>query len=76
MYLGQIILLSLVVLTWLVGGNILIAYHYKRIGKPWHSGFKPFAFPFMKFNMKETLILSSIAILSFIFLIMAIYWPI
>jgi hypothetical protein len=46
MPLGQMVFLALFAGTWLIGGNILVARHYKRLGKsPW-SGFKPFAFPF------------------------------
>jgi hypothetical protein len=47
--------------TWLVGGNVLVAFHYKRIGKPWWSGFRPFAFPFKDFNAAEWLILLLLA---------------
>lgn len=63
----QLALLALAAVTWLGGGNILVAYHYKRLGKsPW-SGFKPFAFPFTRFNAKEWLILGGLAILALIF---------
>ena len=61
---SQLVFLSLFATTWLIGGNILIAYHYKRIGKRWYSGFKPFAFPFRNFNSKEWLIFAILAIIS------------
>ena len=47
--------------TWLIGGNVLVALHYKRVGKPWWSGFRPFAFPFKDFNATEWLILLLLA---------------
>src|SRR5437764_263572 len=59
--------LHLAAVTWLGGGNILVAYHYKRVGKsPW-AGFKPFAFPFRHFNAREWLILAGLAALAFTF---------
>jgi hypothetical protein len=63
----QLIFLVLAAVTWLIGANILIAYHYKRVGKPAWSGFKPFAFPFRHFNAKEWLILAALAALAFTF---------
>jgi len=67
MPLGQMIFLALFAGTWLIGGNILVARHYKRIGKsPW-SGLKPFAFPFTKFNAKEWLSLAVLAAVSLTF---------
>jgi hypothetical protein len=67
MPLGQMIFLALFAGTWLIGGNILVARHYKRVGKsPW-SGFKPFAFPFTNFNAKEWLALALLAAVSLTF---------
>ena len=43
---------------------ILVAYHYKRVGKSAWSGFKPFAFPFRHFNAKERLMLAGLCGLS------------
>lgn len=54
----QITLAVLFAATWLIGGNLLVAKHYRRMGKsPW-SGFVPFAFPFKDFNTKEWLTLA------------------
>jgi len=47
---------------WLIGGNILIAHHYRRLGKPAWSGLKPFAFPFKNFNAREWLILLALGV--------------
>lgn len=52
------------VAVWLVGGNVLVALHYRSLGKPSWSGFKPFAFPFKDFNAKEWTTLIALAIIS------------
>jgi hypothetical protein len=63
----QIIFLGLFAATWLIGANVLVAQHYRRMGKsPW-SGFQPFAFPFKDFNAKEWLTLFALAVLSLSF---------
>jgi hypothetical protein len=63
----QIVFLGLFAATWLIGANVLVAQHYRRIGKsPW-SGFQPFAFPFKDFNAKEWLTLFALALLSLSF---------
>jgi hypothetical protein len=50
--------------TWLIGGNLLVMSHYRRIGEsPW-SGFRPFSFPFLKFNFKEWCILAVLLLIS------------
>ena len=69
---GQLVLFGLFAATWLIGGNILVAYHYKRVGKHWASGFKPFAFPFKDFNATEWSILGFLAIISLTLGIMAL----
>lgn len=63
----QLVLIGIFFATWLIGGNILVAFHYKRIGKHWASGFKPFAFPFKNFNAKEWFILLLLAIVALSF---------
>jgi hypothetical protein len=63
----QLVLLALFAGTWLIGGNVLLVVHYRRLGRPWWSGFRPFAFPFKDFNGKEWLILVALAVLSLTF---------
>jgi len=64
---GQLILYLLFAAIWLIGFNILTAFHYKRKGKHWASGFKPFAFPFKDFNKGEWLISLLLVIFSLFF---------
>jgi hypothetical protein len=65
--LGQMVFFALFAGTWLIGGNIIVARHYKRLGKsPWF-GFKPFAYPFTNFNAKEWLALAVLAVMSLTF---------
>ena len=63
----QLVFLALAAVTWLGGANLVVAYHYKRVGKSAWSGFKPFAFPFRHFNAKEWLILAGLAALALTF---------
>jgi hypothetical protein len=63
----QLLFLGLFAATWLIGGNIVVARHYRRMGKPAWSGFKPFAFPFKDFNAREWLSLLVLAIVSLTF---------
>ena len=60
-----LVLIILAAGTWLVGGNLLVSRHYRRVGKPPWSGFKPFAFPFFDFNAKAWGILLLLAVLTF-----------
>ena len=71
---AQFLFLLLFAATWLIGCNILFACHYKRTGKPWYWGLKPFTFPLRGFNLKEWLILLAIAVWSLTFGIIAILW--
>jgi hypothetical protein len=68
----QLFFLALFAATWLLGANILVARHYRRMGKSAWSGFKPFAFPWKDFNAKEWLTLLALAVVSLTFLAMAI----
>jgi hypothetical protein len=63
----QLFFLALFAATWLIGGNIVVALHYRRLGKSVWSGFKPFAFPFKNFNALEWFSLLVLAIVSFAF---------
>lgn len=67
----QVIFLALLAITWLIGGNIVIARHYRRVGRSGWSGFKPFAFPFRNFNRAEWLSLFALGVLSLALLAIA-----
>jgi hypothetical protein len=58
--------------TWLIGGNVVVAFHYRRLGQPMWSGFKPFRFPFLRFNAVEWLLLAALMAASFALCIGAI----
>lgn len=60
----QVVIMGLGYASWLIGGNILVASHYRRVGKPWWSGFKLFASPFTDFNAREWLLLLGLLIAS------------
>ena len=62
----QLILVILGATVWLVGGNILMAAHERRVGEPW------FKTPFRKFNAKEWVILGLLTAVSFSLLITAL----
>lgn len=53
--------------TWLVGGNVLVVTHYRRMGKPWWSGLKPLACPFGNFSLLEWLSLFILGVVAFLF---------
>jgi len=60
----QLVFLGPSAATWLIGGNVLVARHYRRMGKsPW-AGFQPFAFPFKDFNAAEWLTLLALLALA------------
>ena len=63
----RLVFFALCAITWLIGGNILVALHYRRMGKSVWSGFKSFAFPWKDFNAKEWLVLLALAVVTFIF---------
>ena len=51
-------------LVWLVGGNLLLVSHYRRLGeRPW-SRLRHFVFPVAGFNAREWVILAVVAGLS------------
>ncbi len=68
----QLLFLCLFAATWLIGGNVLVAFHYRRLGKPWWSGLKPFAFPLRHFNKQEWLVLLALFITAFTFGVIAL----
>ncbi len=67
-----LIFIVLAIGVWLVGGNILIAIHYHRLGKSVWSGLKPRVFPFKDFNALEWIILLILAIIALVFIGLAI----
>jgi hypothetical protein len=69
-----LVLVGLGLAVWLIGGNLLVAWHYRRMGKsPW-SGLRPFAFPFKNFNSREWLIMAVLAITSLVLFGFALGW--
>jgi hypothetical protein len=64
---AQFFFLVLFAATWLIGANVVVAFHHRRLGKPWWSGFKPFAFPFKEFNAREWLSLLCLAMVALLF---------
>ena len=61
---GNSAFLAVGLILWLIGGNIIVALHYKRKGKNMASGFKPFAFPFKDFNKREWIETGILSIIS------------
>ena len=55
-------ILGIAALLWLIGGNVLVGYHYKRRGMPAESGFRPMAFPFKQFSAREWLWVAALAV--------------
>lgn len=53
MPMGQVIVFVLAIGVWLVGGELLIKWHYVRRGKPWTHPFSYLAFPFKDFDSLE-----------------------
>jgi hypothetical protein len=69
-----LVLVGLGMAIWLIGGNVLVALHYRRMGKsPW-SGLKPFAFPFKDFNSGEWIALAVLATASLALFGFALEW--
>ena len=63
----RVLFLWLFAATWIVGGNVLVARHYRRMGKSAWSGLKPLAFPWKDFNAREWLSLLVLAMVSLAF---------
>jgi len=61
---SMLILVGLGMATWMIGGNLLVMSHYRRMGKSRWAGFMPFAFPFFKFNLKEWCVLALLFIVA------------
>ncbi len=69
---SQLVYLILFIATWLVGVNVLGVLHYRRLGKPWWSGFRPFAHPLRDFNRKEWLVLLCLVAMAMTFMVLAL----
>lgn len=51
-------------LTWLIGGNLLVILHHRRLGQSVWAWLRPFSFPFATFNMTERLMLIALMVVS------------
>ena len=69
-----LILVGLGMAVWLIGGNVLVAWHYRRAGKSAWSGLKPFGFPFKDFNSLEWAILAALATTSLVLFGFTLGW--
>ena len=75
MMIVQLLFVVLAAVTWLIGGNVLVAHHYRRLGEPWWHGFRPFDFPFTNFNRREWAIVALLAFVSLSFMALATFLP-
>lgn len=48
-----LVLLATGFAIWIVGGNLLVIRHLRRVGKPWFASLNPLSFPFKNFNRAE-----------------------
>ena len=70
----SLVFVGLGMVIWIVGGNFLVARHYRRMGKSVWSGLNPFAFPFKNFNTYEWIVLVSLAVSSLVLFGFAAGW--
>ncbi len=61
---AALILMVLSMSTWLIGGNILVAFHFRRRGLPMWSGLIPFRFRLSDFNATEWLIFAALLVVA------------
>lgn len=61
---STLVLITLAGATWLIGGNAVIAMHYRRLGKSLWYGFRNREFPFPKFTLREWCMLVIVAAIS------------
>ena len=61
---SQVMLLALVAVVWIGGGNLLFYFHNRRLGKRWWQAMNPLDPPFKDFNSREWLILVALVIVS------------
>ncbi len=57
-----LVLAGLGMMVWLVGANLLTAWHYRRMGKSAWSVLNPFTMPFKDFNALEWMVLVALGI--------------
>lgn len=60
----QLVLLVLVAIIWIGGGNLLFHRHNLRLGKKWWQALNPLDSPFKDFNFREWLILGVLVVIS------------
>lgn len=60
----QVILLAVVAVVWIGGGNLLSYFQNRRLGKRWWQGMNPLDPPFKDFNGREMAILLALATVS------------
>jgi hypothetical protein len=49
----QLVLLIIVAVVWVGGGNLLFYFHNRRLGKTWRQALNPLDPPFRDFNARE-----------------------
>ena len=69
-----LILVALGIAIWVIGGNVLVATHYRRLGKSSWSWLNPFTFPFKRFNARELVALVVLGVASFMCFGFALGW--
>lgn len=68
---SQLIFLALFVATAVLGGNAVIAMHYRRLGKPWWSIFT-MRFSILNFDRKELSLLLAVLLVAMLFGVIAL----
>jgi hypothetical protein len=68
----QLVFFILAAVTWLIGANVLVALHYRRMGKRTGSAFTSFERGFFAFNRAEWTALIAVAALTFLFVAIAV----
>lgn len=61
---ATLILTALGAATWLIGGNLVVMMHYRRVGKSFWTALSRPEFPFFRFNLKEWCMLALVAVIA------------
>jgi hypothetical protein len=69
---SQIILLALAGAVWIGGGNLLMYFHNRRIGKRWWQSLNPLTPPFKDFNAAEWSVLVALIVVSLVLVTLGI----